>query len=163
MNSDLIKQANNAGYNLRKRLLKKYANIKIETVLQKEIQTLLKAVNDNNYNLFLETITPIYTKYEIDMPSVFFEMLNDDEHFIKILSAYIFGLKGAYKQPKGHEIEIDGELCYDIKNICDKLDIHKNTIYRWLKEGKIKRANSNKTGHIYIRKSDIDNLLTKED
>lgn len=163
MNSDLIKQANNAGYNLRKRLLKKYANIKIETVLQKEIQTLLKAVNDNNYNLFLETITPIYIKYEIDMPSVFFEMLNDDEHFIKILSAFIFGLKGAYKQPKGHEIEIDGELCYDIKNICYKLDIHKNTIYRWLKEGKIKRANSNKTGHIYIRKSDIDNLLTKED
>ena len=35
MNSDLIKQANNAGYNLRKRLFKKYANIKIETVLQK--------------------------------------------------------------------------------------------------------------------------------
>lgn len=162
MNSELIKQANNAGYNLRKLLLKKYANIKIETVLQKEIQTLLKAVNDNNYNLFLHTITPIYTKYEIDMPSVFFEMLNNDEHFIKILSAFIFGLKGAYKQPKGHTIEIGGELCSDIKTICDKLEIHKNTVYRWLREGKIKRANSNKTGHIYIRKSDIDNLLSNE-
>lgn len=162
MNRELIKQANNAGYNLRKLLLKKYANIKIETVLQKEIQTLLKAVNDNNYNLFLHTITPIYTKYKIDMPSVFFEMLNDDEHFIKILSAFIFGLKGAYKQPKGHTIEIDGELCSDIKTICDKLEIHKNTVYRWLKEGKIKRANSNKTGHIYIRNSDIYNLLSNE-
>lgn len=161
MNSELLEKSNNAGYNLRRRLLKKYANIKIETVLQKEIQSLLKAVNDNNYNLFLETITPIYTKYEIDMPSVFFEMLNDDEHFIKILSAFIFGLKGAYKQPKGRQIVIDGELCYDIKTVCDLLQVHKNTVFRWMREGKLQKANSDKTGRIYIKKSDVDNLLKK--
>lgn len=160
MKSNLIEKSNQAGYRLRKYLLSKYANITIETVLQKEISTLLKALNDNDYNLFMQTIIPIYSKYELNTPSVFYEMLTDDEHFIKILSAFIFGLKGAYREKKGHELEIDGEHCYDIKTICQILNVSEITVYRWLKAGKIKRANSPATQHIYIKKSDIDNLMS---
>lgn len=161
MNSELLKQANNAGYNLRRVLFKKYANIKIEDVLKKEIQTLLRALNDNNRKLFLETIIAIYTDYKIKMPNVFYEIFEDDEHFEKILGQFIFGLKGAYKQPKGRQIVIDGELCYDIKTVCDLLQIHKNSVYRWMREGKLQKANSDNTGRIYIKKSDVDNLLKK--
>ena len=160
MNSNLIEKSNRAGFRLRKYLLNKYANIKIETVLQKEISTLLKALNDNDYNLFMQTIIPIYSKYELDIPSVFYEMLKDDEHFIKILSAFIFGLKGAYREKKGHELEIDGEHCYDIKTVCQLLNVSDMTVYRWLKQGKIKRANSTETKHIYITKDDIDKLMS---
>lgn len=160
MNSELIEKSNNAGYRLRRYLLSKYKNIKIETVLQKEIQTLLKAVNDNNFNLFLETITPIYLKYELNMPNVFYEMLNDEEHFVKILSAFIFGLKGAYKSQKGQTIVINGELCYDIKTICDMLGVKKLTIYEWLKKGKLTKANTDGMKKIYIKKSEVDNFLS---
>lgn len=162
MNNELIEKSNNAGYRLRRYILSKYKNIKIETVLQKEIQTLLKAVNDNDYKLFLETITPIYLKYELNMPNVFFEMLNDEEHFIKILSAFIFGLKGAYKETKAHPIVINNELCYDIKTICDLLGVKKLAIYRWLKKGKLTKANTDGMKKIYIKKSDVDNFLKKD-
>lgn len=160
MNSNLIEKSNRAGFRLRKHILNEHANIKIETVLQKEILQLLKASNDNNFNLFLQTIIPIYTKYELDIPSVFYEMLKDDEHFIKILSAFLFGLKGAYREKRGHELEIDGEHCYDIKTICQLLNVSDMTVYRWLKEGKIKRANSSEIKHIYIKKDDIDKLMS---
>lgn len=162
MNNELIKQANNAGYNLRRHLLNKYKNIKIEDVLRKEIQTFLRALNDNDYKLFLDTIIAIYTDNKINMPSVFYEIFNDDENFTKILGAFVFGLKGAYKQPKGKTIVINNELCYDIKTICDLMQVHKNTVYRWMKENKLQKANSEKTGRIYIRKSDVDNLLKKD-
>lgn len=165
--NELIEKSNYAGYRLRKIIFNQFKNNSeekhIENLLNRELQTLIKALNDNDYNLFLNTIIPLYTKYKINMPNVFYEMLKDDEHFTKILAAFIFGLKGAYREKKGHTLEIGGELCYDIKTICEIYGTTSGTIYGWLYNGKLKKANSKNLKKVYIKKADLDNFFKKDE
>lgn len=165
--NELIEKSNAAGYKLRKIIFNQFKNNSeekhIENLLNRELQTLIKALNDNNYNLFLNTIIPLYTRYKINMPNVFFEMLKDDEHFEKILAAFIFGLKGAYREKKGHTLEIDGALCYDIKTICEVYGTRANTVYSWLKNKKLKKANSKNLKKVYIKKDDLDNFFKRDE
>lgn len=165
MTNELIAKANACGYKLRRTLFNQFKNSEvknIENIIAKELQQLIKALNDNNYNLFLKTIIPLYTNNKLNMPSVFYEMLKDDEHFTKILAAFIFGLKGSYREPKGHTIEIDGHTCYDVKTITDIYGVNARTIYNWIRNKKLKRASSKNIKKLYIKKDDIDEFISKQ-
>lgn len=90
-------------------------------------------------------------------------MLKDDEHFTKILSSFIFGLKGAYRKQKGHTLEIGGALCYDINMICEIYGTRPNTVYSWIKQKKLKKANSKNLKKVYIKKDDLDNFFKRDE
>lgn len=163
MYNDDIANANTAGNRLKRVILSKVKNSNIDTLLADEILKLSKSINDKDYNLFMQTVTPIYIKYKVNMPNVLYKILRDDEAFTKIGWSFILGLKGANKPQKQNTIEIDGEICYDIKTIMEKLGVAKITVQRWLAEGKLHKANSKQMKKTYIKKSEIDNFVKGSD
>lgn len=162
MNKD-IKSANIAGNRLRRYILAKNKNSNIDNVLSNEINKLLKAICDHDYNLLIQTLIPVYVKYQMNIPNVLYKVLEDDEHFEKIIAAFIFGLKGSNKPKSKDTIIIDNEECYDITTVSDMLGVTNLTVHNWIKAGKIKKANSKQFKKTYIKKSDIENFIKNKD
>lgn len=161
MNKD-IESANTAGNRLRRYVLAKNKNSNIDNVLSDEINKLLKATNNHDYNLLIQTLTPVYVKYQMNMPNVLYKVLEDDEHFEKIMMAFILGLKGSNKPTSKDTIIIDNEECYDINTVSEMLGVTIGTIKRWIKENKLKKANSSNFKKTYIKKSDIENFISNK-
>lgn len=161
MNKD-IENANIAGNRLRRYVLAKNKNSNIDNILSDEINSLLKAVNKHDYNLLIQTLTPIYIKYQMNMPNVFYKVLEDDEHFEKIITAFILGLKGSNKPASKNSIIIDNEECYDINTVAEMLGVVKLTVQKWIKSGKLKKANSPQFKKTYIKKSDVENFISNK-
>lgn len=161
MNKD-IESANIAGARLKRYVLAKNKKSNIDNVLSNEINSLLKAVNKHDYNLLIQTLTPIYIKYQMNMPNVFYKVLEDDEHFEKIITSFILGLKGSNKPASKNSIIIDNEECYDINTVAEMLGVVKLTVQKWIKSSKLKKANSPQFKKTYIKKSDVENFISNK-
>ena len=68
-----IESANTVGNRLRRYVLAKNKNSNIDNVLSDEINKLLKATNNHDYNLLIQTLTPVYVKYQMNMPNVLYK------------------------------------------------------------------------------------------
>lgn len=83
------------GYKLRKELEKK-ATGNVDDSLRGTIYQLLNALSVRNWKKYIEIIIRLYCSCQVEMPSGFTRMINDDEEFQAYGYAFVLGLRGSY-------------------------------------------------------------------
>ena len=92
------------GYEIRRRLIEEKSGSKaseITTDKQEEIirgivYQFTNALKVNNTERFMDMLIRVYSSYKREIPTVFMDMLRDEEKFNLIGYAFVLGLKGAY-------------------------------------------------------------------